>query len=351
MSSDNLESMQQNTSREPQQQLEGGMYDATDTLKALGSYLQSATAEHRIFLPQQYRQALLDTEDYLSTQRSPLGSRPFYTTSTPNPNPPSSVLQVSGSPSASNFDSSLSLPLSDSNLASTVRTNVKLNKRTILDKVILHPPGALVEYPETSKFGRIGHIFSMDLNAADDIGSNWFNPIRNFAYSQGEPRGSSGLKIVKCALLTDVDGIEVDCKESHSTCELRRLFIFGNYGTLIAIGQGSKVCSFADWARLAHPHTEASLEDISVHLGKDSLDRSANNTPEQQLFQKTLAFFYSVKKYGCTGPPHELGRSGPSEDDAWNAQIKKARRGHSPKAKCDGNILFQYTGDGKPYLR
>lgn len=328
----------------PHRRLEAGLYDATDDLKAIVQYLQSGK---RIILPQQYRQALLDTLGYLSA--TALDSRPntLIPQYTPQPTGLPSAPSTSNSSSSSNLPQAQDLDLHEP----VVRTNVKLNKCTILDKVIFHPPGALVEYPETSRLGRIGHIFSMNLNSAGDI-SDWFNPTHNFAYSQGEPRGSSGLKVVKCALLTDMDGNEVDCKESHSTCELQRLLISGYYGTLIIdIGQGSKACSFADWARLVRPHTKASLEDISICLEKDSVDRSANNTPERQLFQKTLAFFYSVKKYGCTGPTNELGRIGPSEDAAWKAQINKARRGHSPKAKCDGTILFQHTGDGKPYLR
>lgn len=106
--------------------------------------------------------------------------------------------------------------------------------------------------------------------------------------------------------------------------------------------------------QLAQPHTEVSPGDVSACLKER---RHLTNIPERQLFQKTLAFFFAVKKQGCTGPP--LSPEVNTESDApvvhgdgvWKAQIHKARRGHSPKQKCDGNILFKHAADGTPYLR
>lgn len=93
-----------------------------------------------------------------------------------------------------------------------VSYNVKINAKTMLMKVIFHPPGAVVEYPETSAHGRIGHVFT--LNA-----ESWINPTRSFAYSQGEPSsGGSKSKPVFIPLLKDGEGNMVPCIESHSTC-------------------------------------------------------------------------------------------------------------------------------------
>ncbi|KAF8200102.1 hypothetical protein BJ912DRAFT_898089 [Pholiota molesta] len=168
----------------------------------------------------------------------------------------------------------------------------------------------------------------MEVTSADSV--NWFNPARNFAYSQGSPNGSSGLKTVTCALLTDEDGNEVPCKESHSTS-----------------------CSFADRVKLAQSHTKASPEDISTQLKKTHLNHSATNTLQRQLFRKTLAFFYAIKQQGCTGPPPGSGfvQADHSKDtSAWQAQIHKGRRGRLPKDKCNGEICFRYASDRKPYL-
>lgn len=93
-----------------------------------------------------------------------------------------------------------------------VMYDVKINAKTTLTKVIFHPPGAVVEYPETSACDRVGHLFT--LNA-----ESWTNPARSFAYSQGEPSsGGSKSKPVFIPLLKDDEGNLVPCIESHSTC-------------------------------------------------------------------------------------------------------------------------------------
>ncbi|KAK6974197.1 hypothetical protein R3P38DRAFT_2473663, partial [Favolaschia claudopus] len=70
---------------------------------------------------------------------------------------------------------------------------------------------AQVEYPATSSTGSIGHLFQLSLC------SSWFNPARTFAYSCGEPSGSTGRKTVVCDILVDSNGNKVACKESHTT--------------------------------------------------------------------------------------------------------------------------------------
>lgn len=89
---------------------------------------------------------------------------------------------------------------------------MKATNRTILDVLYTHDSSSLVEFPSTSEHGRVGHLFHIDLQ----LGS--FNPMSSFAYSQGEPKGSSGSKTVFCALLVDEEGNEVPCREFHSTC-------------------------------------------------------------------------------------------------------------------------------------
>lgn len=98
-----------------------------------------------------------------------------------------------------------------------IQHNVQINCQTTLDRVIFHPSDAIVEYPETSKHGRVGHLFTLDP-------IQWVNPIHNFAYSLGGSRGMSERdRPIKVSLLVDESGDMVPCRVSHSTCEQRTI--------------------------------------------------------------------------------------------------------------------------------
>jgi hypothetical protein len=63
----------------------------------------------------------------------------------------------------------------------------------------------MVEYPETSSGGSVGHLFNISPE-------DWANPRTNFAYSQGEPSGRTKVgHSVQCKLLIDSDGNKVPC--------------------------------------------------------------------------------------------------------------------------------------------
>jgi hypothetical protein len=62
-------------------------------------------------------------------------------------------------------------------LQPSVQYNIKINTRTTLEKLYVHDAEALIEFPETSATGSIGHLFRMKPE------SSWFNPTRNFVYS------------------------------------------------------------------------------------------------------------------------------------------------------------------------
>jgi hypothetical protein len=94
-----------------------------------------------------------------------------------------------------------------------IQYNVEINRQTTLERVIFHPADSLVEYPETSTSGKIGHLFTIDP-------LQWVNPVHNFAYSLGGSRGMSPKdKPVKVSLLVDESGEMVPCRVSHSTCK------------------------------------------------------------------------------------------------------------------------------------
>ncbi|KAJ6624512.1 hypothetical protein B0H10DRAFT_1943119 [Mycena sp. CBHHK59/15] len=211
-----------------------------------------------------------------------------------------------------------------------IRRNIKINGRTTLDIVYTYESGTLVEYPETSKSGSIGHLFRME------PGSTWFNPARNFVYSQGEPHRSTGRKGVFCDILVDSNRTKVACKESHSTC------------------QGSKVCPQSDIENLTQPHLTVSRDDITDRLHREQLNREKHSSTRSALFKKTLAYFAALSKQGCGAPPHEatIYLSAELEQrESWLLQQEKIRRGHLSKPTCDGRLLFQYDNLGKAFIR
>ena len=118
----------------------------------------------------------------------------------------SPLRELSESPPRSQSSSPLA------NLRRTAEYNVSLNRKTTLKTLYHYPLGAVVEYPETSCEGSVGHLFDV---SADD----WLNPRANFVYAQGEPSGrTKGGQYIWCNLLVDNDSEKVPCREIHSTC-------------------------------------------------------------------------------------------------------------------------------------
>ena len=78
--------------------------------------------------------------------------------------------------------------------------------------IIRHPPGAIVEYPQTgSRDGElVAHVFTIDP-------SNFDNPKLSFQYSLGNTHGAqSG---IKCQLLSDQSSNAVVCKKVRTCCK------------------------------------------------------------------------------------------------------------------------------------
>jgi hypothetical protein len=90
-------------------------------------------------------------------------------------------------------------------------TSVAINRVTTLEILYEYPVGHVLEYPETSSTGSVGHRFCMDPN-------DWQDPTLNIAYSRGGGGQNLSGTSVKCLLLTDAAGIPVECAERHTTC-------------------------------------------------------------------------------------------------------------------------------------
>lgn len=97
----------------------------------------------------------------------------------------------------------------------SVRTAVKLNRKTTLAKLYTYRPGTSIEYPETGTDDgeTIGHLFHIDP-------LSWKRPSGDIVYSQGPPKGKSkpGEEVSIEVLVDNVTGEEVMCVKRHKTC-------------------------------------------------------------------------------------------------------------------------------------
>ncbi|KAJ7892032.1 hypothetical protein B0H14DRAFT_3428125 [Mycena olivaceomarginata] len=53
-------------------------------------------------------------------------------------------------------------PPPDRPIQPNIQYNVKLNKRTTLEKLYIHDSDVLIEFPETSSSGSVGHLFRIE---------------------------------------------------------------------------------------------------------------------------------------------------------------------------------------------
>ncbi|KAJ7020865.1 hypothetical protein C8F04DRAFT_1403338 [Mycena alexandri] len=209
--------------------------------------------------------------------------------------------------------------------------HVAINRQTTVETLYEYPRGYVLEYPETSSTGCVGHLFHMDPN-------DWQDPILNIAYSRGGNLGQtlSG-KVVKCRLLVDKEGNQVDCFERHSTCE------------------GSKICPNSDADGLSIPHTKASRTDVRDRLRKDREERLQFTSPSRDIFLKTLSYIAAIQKLGCSRPLFEAtGNFSATEEemkDARDLYLFQTQRGYRMKEGiCEGRVVFDYGDNGRPYI-
>ncbi|KAG6836008.1 hypothetical protein H0H93_012315 [Arthromyces matolae] len=214
--------------------------------------------------------------------------------------------------------------------------SVQLNRQTILSTLYTyHDPQAYVEYPETNFGNPVGHLFRRDPKA-------WHVPSHDFAYSLGEPSGSTEIgKPKTCPLFKDSKGKLIPTKISHFTC------------------QGGKACPQADIETLMEPHTSATQDAISERLANDRSLRLELSSPEYDIFRKTSALIAAIRTVGCRAVEHEETILPQSEQifyDDIQAQIRKAQRGYKPDVdRCRGRISINYgvneVGQEKMYLK
>jgi hypothetical protein len=105
-------------------------------------------------------------------------------------------------------------PSSPHSPTSAIGENFKVTRQTTVSSLYTYVQGTSVEYPQTSQEG-VGHLFLMD--PSDTV--NWPNPIHDFAYSLGAPRGHTRAGFSNLVeVLTDSEGKMVPCRIQHATC-------------------------------------------------------------------------------------------------------------------------------------
>lgn len=146
--------------------------------------------------------------------------------------------QAAGSESPAEASAACTFPMS-AHTAPSLPTpqlvcNVQITPKTTLEKLYTWPAGTVLEYPETSATGSIGHLFPIST----------FTPTRNMIYSTGDPKGGPGKKRpVFVDILLDDNGQKVPCKLSFKTCSsYSTSSMFVSYFSFRPRHQGVPVC-------------------------------------------------------------------------------------------------------------
>lgn len=203
-----------------------------------------------------------------------------------------------------------------------------------MDAIVNHPPGAIVEYPQTGSFDgqAVAHVFPVDP-------TTFVNPKASFQYSLGDSHG--GRPGVMCNLLRDDAGNPVICNRLKTSCKSNT--IHHVVMPIISLGCGLKVCS----ARLhdaqipAHSYTDRLRVCDLVTPTPSYVD-----TAKAEVFMKTLALFCALQEHGCSSTTAaeyaDLGSQGvhgnDSESDSDTANEGDENMLHPPGA----SVLVQH---------
>ncbi|KAJ6495977.1 hypothetical protein C8R45DRAFT_1052650 [Mycena sanguinolenta] len=180
----------------------------------------------------------------------------------------------------------LSLEIDNTCSTCCLRFNITINRITTLEVLYEYPLDYVLEYPETSATGAIGHLFRMDPE-------NWHDPTLNIAYSKGGHTGKSLSRTsVQCSVLVDALGNPIPCAERHTT--------------------------YRD-------------------------DRLQYVSPSRDIFLRTSAYLAAIQKLGCTRPLVEATNLSATEEEAKATRdlyLFQTQRGYQMKeGLCEGRIM------------
>lgn len=251
---------------------------------------------------------------------------------------------TSSSSRSSRSDSAHNPPGPIPNSTVLVQRGVKLNRKTTLSILYTYEdPEIFLEYPETS-VGGVGYLMRRDP-------LNWRNPVLDFAYSHGPPKGQNQKGEEEgCSLLNNG---EVLCTKAHSTCKCSsrvRLPPTASYSAFL--GQGVKICPQVSAVDVSIPHTSATRELLQARLRTDLETHASTTSPTRIIFDKTAAFITAIRSFGCgsteSGEAPTLSPSEQQQHAFLQAHQSQLQRGYEPAtARCSGRVSLEYDFHGK----
>ncbi|KAG2086384.1 uncharacterized protein F5147DRAFT_588546 [Suillus discolor] len=208
----------------------------------------------------------------------------------------------------------------------------RVTRKTSAHAIIKHPIGATVEYPQTGCHAdeSVAHIFHIN----PSMFTSTLHPKSSFQYSLGD--GHGGQIIGKCLMLHDAGGQPVSCAKLRTSCK------------------GLKICSGCQHDISAHHFTNVS--EVLAHHPSTLRRRGPAGTADQELFEKTLAFFccsYSIDIdddfEGLTADQYLDSISTSSDTDLHIGCIPSSRR--PVKKKCNGRLVMHFDAYNQPFIR
>lgn len=199
----------------------------------------------------------------------------------------------------------------------------------------------------------VGHLFAMDPLDTD----NWRNPMSDFAYSLGPPKGlTPAAKGRFVQILTGSDGEMVPCRLQYATCACNYFVSTGIKPILtIYLGQGSKVCPQVDHEEMTEPHTHATRALLRQRLRNDREARISGTSPSRDVFLRTSALISAFRKKGCPAPLCEETIYDSDEEEARDTMVlhrQQSQRGYVPKEPtCEGRLQLSYDYRQQPYIK
>ncbi|KAG1862305.1 hypothetical protein F4604DRAFT_1657854 [Suillus subluteus] len=195
----------------------------------------------------------------------------------------------------------------------------RVTRKTSAHAIVEHPIGAIVEYPQTGRHANesIAHIFHIDPSTF----TSTLRPKSSFQYSLGD--GHGGQIIGKCLMLRDAGGQPVSCAKLRTSCK------------------GLKICSGRQHNISAHHFTNVS--EVLAHHPSALRPRGPAGTADQELFEKTLAFFVALCLRGCS--PHSP-TDGHNNNSTANTDIVE-----DIKKKCNGRLVMHFDAYNQPFIR
>ncbi|KZP33349.1 hypothetical protein FIBSPDRAFT_718116, partial [Athelia psychrophila] len=199
-----------------------------------------------------------------------------------------------------------------------------LNRKSRVDAIIVHPLGAIVEYPETGSHHneRVAHRFLVDP-------ANFYHPKADFQYSLGDKHG--GHKNVHCYLLRDKNGDAVLCDQVQTSCK------------------GLKICSRCPRSTSHVQHSFISRRTLAP---SNTPSAPSASHAEEEVFVKTLGFACALKDRGCAFEADDNTTDDLDTTDFGKCFVYNTRtRRPSRDSNCRGHIVLKGDKFGRSYVQ